>query len=112
MSTPTPTTTTRTNKSGETVTITEWKAEGYTLRHADYGTWSTWNVSNDEFHAPDVMQTNDYGNGPTTFGVNWSSQGTQSPEETEAYAKQMMHAASVAALFTKIAAEFTARADQ
>lgn len=109
MITPTPTTTTRNSNPDETITITEWKVEGYTLRNVDHGTWSNWNVSNDEFHAPDVMQTGNYGKGPTTFGVNWSSQGTRSTEETLAYAEQMMHAASVAALFTKIAAEFTAR---
>ena len=113
MTAPTPTTSTSTstrrNGTEKTVKVTEWKVEGYTLRHADHGTLSTWIVNTDDFHAPGVHQTGDYLNGPAEFGVNWSSQGTMSPEETEAYAEQMMHAASVAALFTKIAAEFTAR---
>lgn len=110
---PTPTTRTSTSTSRrgteKTVTTTEWKVEGYTLRHVDHGTVSAWIVNTDEFHAPGVHQTGDYRNGPTEFGVNWSSQGTRSPEETEAYAEQMVHAAKVAALFTEIAAEFTAR---
>lgn len=103
-------------KLTETLTLHEstWTYGDYTLlarysvkADGDASTIS-WSVSARDWELPSIHDNAPYRSTSVNFGVNWSAQGTKTPEEARTYARHLLVAADAADHFNEIISSLVA----
>ena len=98
-----PTTKTIARDSGETVKLTEWTIDAYTLRKIEEADYTDWIVRCADRTRPRVENIAGFGQ-TVEFGISCSSISDLSVEGAAAYAAQIAEAADTASKFNEIVA--------